>query len=156
MLDVLIDTVEVLTPLERLTMVISDLETYRNMQLLNDLLSKGESLTAHSASTESDFDEAIEMLDEVLGTDYDALARTDERLNTFQLGVLSRLNRIYFQQFLSPDFEPKEEYKEDFERKSEQMQQEINSCQNLQRKRIEQCKEAIRKAKEESLGAERR
>ena len=38
MLEVLIDTVEVLSPLERLTMVISDLETYRNMQLLNDLL----------------------------------------------------------------------------------------------------------------------
>ena len=36
--DVLIDTVEVLSPLERLIMVISDLETYRNMQLLNDLL----------------------------------------------------------------------------------------------------------------------
>ena len=44
MLDTLIDTCEILSPLERLIMVISDLDTYRNLQLLNDLLSKGQSM----------------------------------------------------------------------------------------------------------------
>ena len=44
MLDTLIDTCEILSPLERLIMVLSDIELYRNLQLLNDLLSRGESM----------------------------------------------------------------------------------------------------------------
>ena len=41
MLDLLIDTIEILKPHERLVLLLSDLETYRQLQMLNDLLIKG-------------------------------------------------------------------------------------------------------------------
>ena len=45
MLDTLIDTIEILTPQERLVVLLTDLEAYRNLQLLNDLLTKGHSMS---------------------------------------------------------------------------------------------------------------
>ena len=45
MLDTLIDTIEILTPQERLVVLLTDLEAYRNLQLLNDLLAKGNSMS---------------------------------------------------------------------------------------------------------------
>jgi len=114
MFDTLVGTVEILSPQERLIMILSDLECYQNMQLLNDLLLSGRSVTEPNKA--SDFDAALSMLDDILFTDYHALVRKDERLNPYQIGILSCLNRVYVKQFLEPDWEIKSHHKAAFEK----------------------------------------
>ena len=55
------------------------------------------------------------MVDELLTTDFKDLIMREERLNPHQIGILSRLNYIYFDQFLKQDLEVKPEYAADYE-----------------------------------------
>ena len=48
--------------------MLSNLETYQNLQLLNDLLSKGESMS--DEVSERAQEQSVEMLEDVLFTDY--------------------------------------------------------------------------------------
>ena len=50
--------------------------------------------------------------------------------------------------------EPKEEYKEVLEEKQQAVLSQIDLCQTVTRERIEECKQAIRRAKAESMGAD--
>lgn len=111
MLDTLIDTIETFNAQERLILLLSDLETYRNLQLLNDLLSKGHSMT--DGPSNSDNQVSLDIIDDILFTDYQKVIAKEERGNKYQMGVLSRLNRIYFDQFLKPEWEVREDYKEE-------------------------------------------
>ena len=144
MLDTLIDTCEILSPLERLIMVLSDIDLYRNLQLLNDLLSKGESMAEQPSS--GDYEEAIDMVDELLTTDFKDLITREERLNPHQIGILSRLNYIYFDQFLKQDLEVKPEYAADYEETKQKFLSQLNNVSDVQNARIEQIKEALRDA----------
>ena len=55
------------------------------------------------------------MVDELLRTDLQELIRKEERLNPHQIGILSRLNTVYFDQFLKQELEVKAEYKGEYE-----------------------------------------
>ena len=112
MLDILVDTMEIMKPEERLILLLSDLDTYRNMQMLNDLLVKGQSMTEETDL--ADYDKAIEMIEDVLCTDFQKLIRKEERLNEHRVGILGRLNEVYFEKYFKPDLEPKEEFKAQF------------------------------------------
>ena len=59
--------------------------------------------------------EALEIIDDVLYTDYHEVIRKEERGNVHQLGMLGKLNTYYFDQFLKPSFELKEEYRGEHE-----------------------------------------
>ena len=91
MLDVLIDTIEILKPHERLIVLLSNLETYRELQMLNDLLIKGHDASMGNAelkkaSEERDAqakEEALEIIDDVLFTDYHEVIRKEERGNIY-------------------------------------------------------------------------
>lgn len=135
MMDTLIDTVEIFSPLERLIMVVSDLETYRNLQLLNDLLSKGHSMAEEPK--DGDYDEAVAMVDDILKTDYQALMHTEERLNPHRLGILSRLKTVYFDPFLKQELEIKEEYKVEYEETKAKFLSATEKIETMQDKRIE-------------------
>lgn len=111
MLDTLIDTIETFNAQERLILLLSDLETYRNLQLLNDLLSKGHSMT--DGPSISDNQASLDMIDDILFTDYHKVIVKEERCNVKQMGILGRLNKIYFDQFLKPEWEVKEDYKKE-------------------------------------------
>lgn len=63
-------------------MLMSDLETYRNLQLLNDLLSKGHSMK-EGIESEADYEKALSMIDDVLHTDYKKIISKEERVNTY-------------------------------------------------------------------------
>ena len=80
MLDSIINTVETLSPQERLILLLSDLELYRDLQMLNDLLLKGESMTDHAVDEEM-VDKAVQMVDDLLVTDYHEAYMKEERLN---------------------------------------------------------------------------
>ena len=79
MLDTLIDTIEILTPQERLVVLLTDLEVYRNLQLFNDLLAKGHSMSEDK--TKTNHQESLNMIDDVLFTDYHEVVSKDERGN---------------------------------------------------------------------------
>lgn len=89
MLNVLIDFVELLKPHERLLLLLLDLETYRDLQTLNGLLAAGRDASrgaqgdrqATEAAIAKAREEALEMIDDLLFTDYHQVVNTDERGN---------------------------------------------------------------------------
>ena len=68
------------------------------MQKLKDLLSKG--LSMKTPISEATRDEAMSLCDEILATDYQEMIRREERGNPWFMGILSKLNTVYFDQYL--------------------------------------------------------
>lgn len=91
--------------------------------MLNDLLVRGndaslgnaEWIKARKAREQQAREEAIEIIDDVLFTDYHDVITRKERGNLYQLGILGKLNTYYFNQFLDQSYEVKEEYKAEYE-----------------------------------------
>lgn len=105
----LTDTLDMFEPHERLLLVLHDLESYRNLQMLNDLLTKGHDASMGSDQLKKENDariakakeEALQMIDDVLFTDYHKVVSKEERGNIYQLGAVGKLNAIYFDPFLN-------------------------------------------------------
>ena|ERR1740139_1023623 len=88
---------------------------------------------------------ALEIIDDVLFTDYHSVIRKEERGNAHQIGLVGRLNSIYFDQYLKPEWDIKEGYKGEFEKIKLEFQARIASINLEQRSRINQCKTVLRK-----------
>jgi len=141
MLDTLIDTIETLNPQERLILLLTDLETYRNMQLLNDLLSEGVSMT--KKTDPAVHQESLDIIDDVLFSDYQKLVKKEERGNTYLLGITGLFNRFYFDQYLKPEWDVKDTYKEEFDKIRNEIKMYLGNTNTAQRTKIEECKKFI-------------
>ena len=77
-------------------------------------------------------EEAISLCDEILGVDYHKMVRKEERGNPWFIGILSKLNTVYFDQYLKTEWEVKEGYKEEFDKVKSDFERQLNNISSEQ------------------------
>ena len=97
MLETLLDVVDVISPEQKLTILLNNTETYNEIKALNELLKSGSSIPAISTSKNTS-DAALDNL----RVDIAENIRHKNETNEFQRGVLNNMNAYYFEQFTDP------------------------------------------------------